>query len=288
VSDTPNNQASPDAAKGHLDEDVAAIIGSTPAAIPQSAPANAKHHRSTKKRRWTNDPAMFWITLAGVIAVVAYTSVAAWQGRLMSDQLNVMRGQLNAMAFDERPWLALDVSIGGPLVHDAVGSSNGVTWHVPLAYRIKNLGKTPAIDVALFAHILPMVGGKEGINFSEELDKACDFPEKMLTVGLGWGETIFPQEEWPEKTFRVTGTENIFEKAKRADPQQNSTRYYGEFLVAPCVTYKSTFSSEAPFRTAKEYLISKRTGAPIDLEGETLNPAELHFIPNRTHGSLAK
>jgi hypothetical protein len=34
---------------------------------------------------------MFWVTLAGVIAVVAYTTVAAWQACLMNKQLLIMK-----------------------------------------------------------------------------------------------------------------------------------------------------------------------------------------------------
>lgn len=173
--------------------------------------------------------------------------------------------------------------MGGPLAYDPA-PSNGLSWQIKLTYRLKNLGKTPAVDVSLFAHMLPMVSGKDGIVLSEELDKACEFPEKMQVLGFSLGEMIFPQEEWPEKTFLVSGVKEIFDRAKKVDPLQ---KYFGQFLVAPCVTYKPTFSSQAPFRTAKEYFITKRNGTPIDLEGEALASSDLYFTPS-THGSLAK
>ena len=203
-------------------------------------------------------------------------------------QLSIMEGQLTSMQIDERPWLSLDVDIGGPLAYGVVGTGTDVSWHIPLTYRLRNLGKTPAIDVVFFAHILPMVSGKEGIVFAKELDKACDFPEKMIGIGFAWGEVIFPQEEWPEKSFLVSGDEKIFEKAKLADPDKNTTRYFGQFLVAPCVTYKSTFSTAGlPFRTAKEYFITRRNGAAINLDGETINRTDLNFTPNK-HGAMAR
>jgi hypothetical protein len=47
---------------------------------------------------------MFWVTAAGAVAVVAYTSVAAWQGYLMSNQLGVMQSQLGEMKRDYEPF----------------------------------------------------------------------------------------------------------------------------------------------------------------------------------------
>lgn len=90
--DAPNDQAGTDTAKDDAAKNVAHIVGPEATTIPQSTPAPTQSEYPTKKhRRWTNDPAMFWVTLAGVIAVVAYTSVAAWQGQVMQGQLDEMR-----------------------------------------------------------------------------------------------------------------------------------------------------------------------------------------------------
>jgi len=66
------------------------VGGPPPATSPQSPPSPPEHAYSAKKCRWTKDPAIFWVTLAGVVAVIAYTSVAAWQGQLMRRQLDAM------------------------------------------------------------------------------------------------------------------------------------------------------------------------------------------------------
>ena len=95
-----------------------------------------------------------------------------------------MQGQLDAMAFSERPWLSLDVRPSGPLLHNDKGWSFGISWYLPLSYRVKNLGKTPATDVAFFAHIVPVVTGEGGIFIPEELIERAPFGRRCNRLGL--------------------------------------------------------------------------------------------------------
>jgi hypothetical protein len=91
----------------------------------------APHDQTSAKRgRWTKDPAMFWVTLAGVLAVIAYTSVAAWQASLTSEQVIA----------DRRAWLAPRVATFGKELglHEP--------WSITVAYG--NVGKEPALNFA--------------------------------------------------------------------------------------------------------------------------------------------
>jgi len=65
------------------------------ASIPNTPPANS-HNAPPQKNKWRiKDRPMFSVTVAGFFAVVAYTSVAAWQASLTGDQLTVMQRQLD-------------------------------------------------------------------------------------------------------------------------------------------------------------------------------------------------
>jgi hypothetical protein len=204
----------------------------------------------------------------------------------IGQQLTVMKGQLDLLSLDQRPWLALDVSTKGPLSHDRKGWDYGLSWYLPLDYRIKNVGKTPAIDVAFFAHIVPVATGVGRIFLQDELERACVFWERMQQIGIGNSELIFPQEEWPEKQFEVHGPENTFEAAKKADGQ--TLKYLGQFLVTACVVYKPTFEVDVPFRTAKEYYVGDKSRGAIDLDGRGISSDNLSFGPNPTRGSMAR
>ena len=51
---------------------------------------------------------MFWVTLAGVIAVLLYTCVS-------KQQLDVMQGQLDSMERDELPYLSVTEKTEDPI-----------------------------------------------------------------------------------------------------------------------------------------------------------------------------
>lgn len=91
MAETPEDQASADGTQGQSNKDVTAIAGPQNVTIPQPPPAPPEDRSAAEQCRWTNDPAMFWVTLAGVLAVIAYTSVAAWQACLTRDQLSEMQ-----------------------------------------------------------------------------------------------------------------------------------------------------------------------------------------------------
>src|SRR5260370_3536902 len=97
MDDTPKNK--PSAANGEREsaQNSDGVVRPPTAAIPEIKLTNADHNNAQKKERWTNDRAMFWVTLAGVIAVLVYTSVAAWQACLTQAQLTVMQEQLDEM-----------------------------------------------------------------------------------------------------------------------------------------------------------------------------------------------
>jgi hypothetical protein len=189
--------------------------------MAMQAPQPARHEEKSDEKVSISDK---WII--GLTAVIAFTSIVA--AFIFGKQLTAMQGQLDAMAFSERPWLSLDVRPSGPLLHNDKGWSFGISWYLPLSYRVKNLGKTPATDVAFFAHIVPVVTGEGGIFIPRELDRACTFWEKMQQAGIGITELVFPQEEWPEKQFTVHGREEDFEAAKSADGMK--AKYLGQCL----------------------------------------------------------
>jgi hypothetical protein len=129
VSKPPHNQRRTKEKKRQADEDILPIIGPKPTAIPEPPPTPPQDCCAREKSRWTKDPPMFWVTLAGVIVVVAYTSVAAWQAYLTRSQLDVMQ---RVMERDQRARLTvhqiyLPIKADIPLVGKMIVLNGGVT-----------------------------------------------------------------------------------------------------------------------------------------------------------------
>jgi hypothetical protein len=103
---------------------------------PQSNHAPKKHH-------WTNDPATFLVNLVGVIAVVVYTSVAAWQASLTSAQLTVMQGQLNEMksgSLQTSQLIGANVNLATAARRSAdIAEVEARAWLAPISFAFANL-----------------------------------------------------------------------------------------------------------------------------------------------------
>jgi hypothetical protein len=97
---------------------------------------------SNQKSHWTRDPAaMFWVSVAGVAAVVAYTTVAAWQSCLVSRQVGIMAQQVKEAREGVQRQLRAYVLYSGGQINSA---GNG-KYQVNI--DIKNGGATPAYNV---------------------------------------------------------------------------------------------------------------------------------------------
>ena len=89
MPESPDDQPSAGAAEEQSSENAEPIIGPPPTTIPEPPPSPPQNHHTAARHRWTHDAPMFWVTLAGVFAVVLYTTVAAWQTCLLSNQLTL-------------------------------------------------------------------------------------------------------------------------------------------------------------------------------------------------------
>src|SRR3982074_1347131 len=89
MEDNPAKQAYSNDAQGNALDDIAPVVGPPTSAIPEFAPAQPQHENARKRSNWTKDKGMFWVTFAGVVAVVGYTAVSYWQGTLTRKSIDL-------------------------------------------------------------------------------------------------------------------------------------------------------------------------------------------------------
>src|SRR5216684_2572077 len=238
--------------------------------------------------RWTRRVGQFTLFLA---VVGLLTAVIFWR------QLNVMQGQLDVMAADQRPWVSFeDFGIAGSLSFDDIGSTGGKRWHVKVRYQLKNYGKTPAAHVAGWAHILPIVshhqieGKWHGTFVGDATLGACSWTELSTQISIDTGQVLFPGVNYPPTGFKYSdanGVNEDFVDAKVGDGDK-------VFLLPICVTYTdasakfrtigevarggipdvTVFGNEV-YHTALGYRIGKKSGEPINLKGEIIEQEDL-------------
>ena len=194
---------------------------------------------------------------------------------------------------DKRPWISLDVEPIGALAYDDKGWNAGARWYVPIRYKLRNSGASPANGVSFFASIRPFnisvwptgPDGKPvgkpipGTDIAKELDAVCDFPAGMAGHGMGWGEPLFANEE-RQRNFILNGNPQFFEEAKK------TPGYSGQFLVVACVVYGNS-TNDLIYRTAKAFQLFKPKGN-IDLNGEAVPLGQFGFVASPINSGYAK
>lgn len=108
----------------------------------------------------------FWIDVAAVTA-------AFFAAFFFFRQLNIMKGQLDEMRNEQRPWVSAEAAIAAPLTFSKKIASTA------LLVRLKNTGHTPAFSVHVKATALPIVG---------EAKIDCAAPPDTINFGIN----VFP------------------------------------------------------------------------------------------------
>jgi len=288
--------------------------------LPPAEKTKAESDREAKEReeKAANERSM--VTYSGTVALftVLLFLIAGIQAAMFAVQLSFMKRSLresetaasaakssadaavktadlarDQFITDQRPWVTLDAAPKTALAYDSAGWAAGVRWHITVACRAHNIGKTPATRVAVHGNILPfcisamkMADGKPvgpiipGTEVKGELEAICAFQEHMHEVNMGFGEVVFPGEN-RGVNFTLNGNPDKFDPSKLGS-------YSGQFIVFLCVTYGSTLS-DAQYRTAKAFHLwsSKSPDKGIPLTGATIEPAYLGFQLHPMDGCLA-
>ncbi|MGA2886194.1 MAG: hypothetical protein ABSE80_13785 [Halobacteriota archaeon] len=194
-------------------------------------PADNERGEPKQNLRWTNDPGIFWATVAGVVAVIAYTSVAAWQAQLM-------QGQLDEMQADRRPWLREKITrVGNFDISDQRVSFD-------FSAQVVNIGKSPAYSLGIAIDILPMD------NFGPDKSELLKGQKFQCSIAEHWSRgdthaniTIFPDD------FSPIVYDLPINKVVPTDKFVIKTRPDNGIIIVPvligCIAYK--FRDDGPY-----------------------------------------
>jgi hypothetical protein len=180
-------------------------------------------------------------------------------------QLNAIRGQLDAMETDKRPWLRVDVSVSKPIVFSEWSGTKEI--NVPLTFNLKNYGQAPAINVRVW----PSISQHPGISRWKELDGpqkiACEEARTQADENTIGGFAIFPGESNPDA--RTIGIGNIYQTDDRI-----------LFSVFGCVdyTYGDGRHGQTGFRMRLGQVINKRELGLAFIQG-TVQPYDEPISP---------
>lgn len=129
------------------------------------------------------------IGLTAVIAVGGLVSAAIFGG-----QLYIMRGQLDEMRDEQRPWVYADIGIAGKPYRT---QSNGVAFRI--GFMVHNVGHLPAFyvspDLESFLFGIDAQSSEGAIRPRQK--KLCDTPLQQPAARDQLGGTVFPGQASP-------------------------------------------------------------------------------------------
>jgi hypothetical protein len=188
------------------------------------------------------------------------------------------------VVIDQRPWIAVDVGLAGPISQRPDKDKTG-NWYVSVKYELHHLGKTPATNVSITVRCVPFVLAhwpalsiKDGVPQGEPI-AGTDVAKEVETVCLslppgvpktfGFGHVVFPQEK----------ELGVWHLPLPTDGGDGPAGYTGQFLIVFGVTYGSTLDPAEQYTSARTFNLFKRTGdMKIRYTGEPVGVEELRLV----------
>jgi hypothetical protein len=166
-----------------------------------------KHRAEKKKQDPTEHAARSTANATWVIAGFTGVTIAvgALQYCTFNRQLTVMKGTLDEMRDEQRPWVYADLEIGGRPYRT---QSDGFGF--PIKFVLHNTGHLPALYVS--PDIEGYLSGGDGqsavTSIRDRQKKRCDSPLQQPTASDQIGVTVFPNQTVPFGTgIGISATE---------------------------------------------------------------------------------
>jgi hypothetical protein len=209
-------------------------------------PLRSLHKYQAEKKKESRQDRAARRTTYATIAIAVFTAVTTvvsglqWTALHSTDsniagQLTVMRGQLDEIRTERRPWVSIDtIEISEPLSFD---SGKGASMRVN--YVLRNTGKTPAVHVKWRANLFIVAMRKwlsEEINDAEDnvcMDTAQSGPEDSLFESI-----IFPSDRVRDSWPMGLDADRLKQGLRNRETGPFAHNGYVSMAVVVCVDYQ--------------------------------------------------
>jgi hypothetical protein len=210
--------------------------------------------------------------LACATWVIAGAGILSFVAALL--QWNVLSSQLAEMRADKRPWISTNVTIVSPLIYEKEHVS------IKLKITMKNVGHSPAASLRPYA--VMFFRNPRSLNAIEMQQEWCaQEGGKLLAVGYGQGDTLFPGEIRDE----IYSVSLKWEEVERERPDLEKYKSLPNATIIVCVDYKFAISDDIR-RTATLYKLTRADSffpSPINLEKIPVSAENLRLVSYGSH-----
>ena len=154
--------------------------------------SNGDQDDATKKSRIAIDR---WVELAFTFAISVATAVNVYvahsQWSAMVQNNSIVKGQLDAMEIDKRPWIRANVDIKELRLVEWGGDKH---INTALIFDLKNYGELPAINIVISTNVASHPGNSERTKLDIAQKVICEQARAQAVANPIGGPTIFPTD----------------------------------------------------------------------------------------------
>jgi hypothetical protein len=214
--------------------------------------------------QWTQAVANYtkWLVRVGAAAaVVAFFTLLA------------IKGQLNTMATDERPWIEIAPPEDGSSPISSLVVSNNGNFDIGFSFILKNTGKSPTRYISYFMRLYPeaLQPGQKPFNVD---GLNCDQADKAVAqsrIGI-----IFPNNS------NKIGYSTAGASANQFVLKQPWPPVYFDAFLGGCVAYETTFDQNVHHTWFRYEIIAKKGLIPLALF-ETVKATDIRLSIDPRH-----
>jgi hypothetical protein len=211
-------------------------IGGPPSAEVKRAPHERKAGNGGDDSNKTERAIRNWTAILAVSGVFAAIFAAF--------TLNAIRGQLDVMEKERRPWISANVSLVDPVIFTEWNNSKGI--NVQLKFILKNHGDSPAINVRIWPQIMEHPGNPNRNELDGAQNKICQDTNAQANADPIGGFAIFPNDEITREgpNIGISG-QMLFNKRQL-------------FAILGCINY--TYAGNRRGETGYRFLLGQEVG----------------------------
>jgi len=155
--------------------------------------------------------------------------------------LNAIRGQLDVMQDDKRPWIRARISLIDPLILSDWNGSKGI--NVRMNFTLKNYGDAPAVNIRIVPRIAVHPGNARREKITPQQERVCSDAMRASDNNRIGGFAIFPKDEITRPEPVSIFGQTLFKESRQL------------FSVFGCVDY--TYSGNRHGETGYRFLLGQ-------------------------------
>lgn len=173
-----------------------------------------------------------WQTFIAGFGTVLVAVALLYTAKATTAAIEANRISREAYFADQRPWIAFDAKLNGPITYGVNGCS------ISFEFTLSNVGKTPAMHTDVSYEIIHEWGDMDMAKHQRRISDRV-----AANNAEGYGNTIFPGQVFPSSYGGMISREELERGLALWQSRYNDSAYMISLHLVGCVFYRSSITN---------------------------------------------